>query len=101
MKRKSSRVVKPVNHKNIKKSARDKLKIKGLSGTLGSNLSQLASDMEVKDKKSTYFNYLCKNSIIDITNVKQGSQMKLLGGSAIGRALIKYMITQLSSFCKT
>ncbi|CAO3651135.1 unnamed protein product [Mucor hiemalis] len=81
--RKSDRIIARHSNKNIKLSARDKIKIKGLNGTLGSNLCQLASNIEVKDKKSKYFFYLSKNSIIDITNLKRGSQIDLLGGSPV------------------
>ncbi|KAI7888991.1 uncharacterized protein EV154DRAFT_592879 [Mucor mucedo] len=64
--------------KAIELSARDKIHVKGLRGTLGSNLYELAKKIEVKDKKSGYFYYLCKNSIIDLTNTKRGSQIDLL-----------------------
>ncbi|KAI9345709.1 hypothetical protein BD770DRAFT_396772 [Pilaira anomala] len=89
-KRKSSRIIARGNNKNIKLFARDNLKIKGLSGTLGLNLNQLGSNIEAIDKESNYFLYLSKNSIIDITNTKKGSQIDLLGGSPVERALIKY-----------
>lgn len=37
-----------------------------------------------------FFLSLSKNSIIDITNLKRGSQIDLLGGFPVERALFKY-----------
>ncbi|RCH81004.1 hypothetical protein CU098_005532, partial [Rhizopus stolonifer] len=76
--------------KIIKVTATDKIRVKGLQGTLGSNLARLASEIVVNRGRSKYFSYLSKNSIIDISNDEQNSQIALLGGANIKSFLRKF-----------
>ncbi|KAI7900441.1 uncharacterized protein BX663DRAFT_517600 [Cokeromyces recurvatus] len=93
-KRKSNRVENIRKQKKIAKVAVDKIRIKGLNGTIGSNLIRLADEIVIKDKRSQYFSYLSRNSILDISNNKKNSQVALLGGAFVKGFLKKYEYPQ-------
>ncbi|KAI9365090.1 hypothetical protein BD770DRAFT_423851 [Pilaira anomala] len=74
VKRKSAGIIQKISPKTNKTASRDKIKVKGLQGTLGSNLINLSNEI-VKNRKSKYFSY----------------QIALLGGRSIQNGLNKYI----------
>ncbi|KAG1048237.1 hypothetical protein G6F43_009357 [Rhizopus delemar] len=64
--------------KIIKPSARDALRIPNIEVTLGSNLLHLGNTIEITGKKSRYFSFLSKNSVLNLSISIPSSQIKLL-----------------------
>ncbi|KAG1043335.1 hypothetical protein G6F43_011672 [Rhizopus delemar] len=76
------------NRKIVKTCERDKINVTGLTGTLGTNLLRLGKEVNIIDAKSRYFVHPSKNSIIDISNNTPDSQILLLGGVKIQKAIL-------------
>ncbi|CDS03558.1 hypothetical protein LRAMOSA00960 [Lichtheimia ramosa] len=88
--RRSTRIMNAKRKKTVPNfNGHDSISLPQVNGTLGSNLLQIGYETAVIDQKTRYFSCISKNQIVDLSNFRDGSQMKQLHISPTSKILNK------------